>query len=66
MQAGREKITVNLDDEAQRFIAVGVLQLLERGKKAHEAAAMTQEIVKQVWYGYQDEQRGVDNDAGRP
>ncbi|MDH4619819.1 hypothetical protein [Brevibacillus sp. AY1] len=66
MQAGREKVAVNLDDSVHRWIALGVLNLLERGEKVHDVAALTQEIVKQVWYGYQDERMEAADDASRP
>ncbi|MED0758649.1 hypothetical protein P4S93_09635 [Aneurinibacillus thermoaerophilus] len=45
-------------DLQQQMIAVAVLEMLERGEKVHDIAEVTQEIVKQVWYGYRAEQRG--------
>lgn len=60
---GTKKIALSLEDDAQKLIAIGILTLLERGARVHDVAGLTQEIVKQVWYGYQAEQRGVDNDA---
>lgn len=59
MQAGREKVAVNLNDNAHRLIAIGVLHLLERGEKVHDIADLTQAIVKQVRYGYRAEQMEV-------
>jgi hypothetical protein len=44
-------------DLQQQMIAVAVLDMLERGEKVADIAEITQEIVKQVWYGYTSEQK---------
>ncbi|MFT9848500.1 hypothetical protein [Aneurinibacillus sp. REN35] len=44
-------------DLQQQMIAVAVLQMLERGEKVHDVAAVTKKIVEEVWFGYIAEQR---------
>lgn len=48
---------LDLSDEPQKLIAVGVLDLLERGIPPHEVSSLVNHIIGQVWYGYMDEQR---------
>lgn len=60
-----KKIALSLEDDAQKLIAIGILTLLERGARVHDVAGLTQEIVKQVWYGYQAEQTEAIHNASR-
>lgn len=48
---------LDLSDEPQKLIAVGVLDLLERGIPPHDVQKLVNHIVQQVWYGWMDHEQ---------